>query len=272
MTVAELITYVQDHESFTVEELADAICKIEDGNLTGEVNTLIRSRFGSDVRMSIIKLVLLIRNGMSRIERHLDDIDNNIDPFMAINEAIEGVDGNDLSFNGNLYVQKTKKLATEKYVDDQISPLEEKTSVFSRDGNDDAALFRADVYANASGALKKLATEQYVNASADVADARLMGVLAGDDLLMTYGNRATSTDAGVTFEWNDLAGELGGFSGDSRGFIADEYNCIIGNATRKIWGIYDAIDYQQAIPYLVAGWQALYEEVQRLKRRLGDGI
>ena len=76
----------------------------------------------------------------------------------------------------------------------------------------------------------------------------------------------------VTFEWNDLAGELGGFSGDSRGFVADEYNRIIGNATRKIWGSYDAIDYQQAIPYLVAGWQALYAEVQRLKRRLGDGI
>ncbi len=76
----------------------------------------------------------------------------------------------------------------------------------------------------------------------------------------------------VTFEWNDLAGELGGFSGDSRGFVADEYKDIIPNATRKIWGRYDAIDYQQAIPYLVAGWQALYDEVQRLKRRLGDGI
>jgi hypothetical protein len=83
----------------------------------------------------------------------------------------------------------------------------------------------------------------------------------------------------VTFEWNEVAGELGGFSGDSRGFVADEYNRIIGNATRKIWGTYDAIDYQQAIPYLVAGWQAqqkrieaLTDEIERLKRRLGDGI
>lgn len=83
----------------------------------------------------------------------------------------------------------------------------------------------------------------------------------------------------VTFEWNEVAGELGGFSGDSRGFVADEYNRIIPNATRKIWGTYDAIDYQQAIPYLVAGWQAqqqrieaLTDEIERLKRRLGDGI
>ena len=76
----------------------------------------------------------------------------------------------------------------------------------------------------------------------------------------------------VEYEWNEKAGELGGLTGVSRGFVADEYKDIIPNATRKIWGSYDAIDYQQAIPYLVAGWQALYAEVQELKRRLGDGI
>lgn len=83
----------------------------------------------------------------------------------------------------------------------------------------------------------------------------------------------------VTFAWNEKASELGPFSGDSRGFIADEYNCIIGNATRKMWGKYDAIDYHQVIPYLVAGWQlqrrrieALAGEIEKLRRRLGDGI
>lgn len=83
----------------------------------------------------------------------------------------------------------------------------------------------------------------------------------------------------VTFAWNEKASELGPFSGDSRGFIADEYNCIIGNATRKMWGEYDAIDYHQVIPYLVAGWQlqqqrieALAGEIEKLRRRLGDGI
>lgn len=59
----------------------------------------------------------------------------------------------------------------------------------------------------------------------------------------------------VRYQWNDKAGELGHLSGVSRGFLADEYNDIIPNATRKIWGEYDAIDYLQVIPYLVAGWQ-----------------
>ena len=83
----------------------------------------------------------------------------------------------------------------------------------------------------------------------------------------------------VTFAWNEKASELGQFAGDSRGFIADEYNCIIGNATRKMWGEYDAIDYNQVIPYLVAGWQlqqrrieALTGGIEKLRRRLGDGI
>lgn len=70
----------------------------------------------------------------------------------------------------------------------------------------------------------------------------------------------------VQFTWNEKARELGGFSGDSRGFIADEYNDIIPNATRKIWGEYDAIDYIQTIPYLVAGWQA-----QNLRIRILEG-
>ena len=59
----------------------------------------------------------------------------------------------------------------------------------------------------------------------------------------------------VRYQWNDKAGELGHLSGVSRGFLADEYNDIIPNATRKIWGEYDAIDYLQVLPYLVAGWQ-----------------
>ena len=83
----------------------------------------------------------------------------------------------------------------------------------------------------------------------------------------------------VQYEWNGDAERLGGLTGVSRGFIADEYSNIIPNASRKIWGHYDAIDYNQVIPYLVAGWQAqqqtirrLEGEIETLKRRLGDGI
>ena len=70
----------------------------------------------------------------------------------------------------------------------------------------------------------------------------------------------------VEFDWNDKAAELGQLSGHSRGFIADEYLEHIPGAGRKIWGEYDAIDYNQAIPYIVAAWQA-----QNLRIRILEG-
>lgn len=70
----------------------------------------------------------------------------------------------------------------------------------------------------------------------------------------------------VTFEWNDDAARLGHLFGVARGFIADEYLKVLPNAGRKIWGDYDAIDYNQVIPYLVAGWQR-----QNLKIRTLEG-
>ena len=69
----------------------------------------------------------------------------------------------------------------------------------------------------------------------------------------------------VDFEWNEKAAELGDLSGKSRGFIADEYNNIIPNATRKIWGDFDAIDYQQAVPYLVAALQNALLRIEELE-------
>lgn len=88
----------------------------------------------------------------------------------------------------------------------------------------------------------------------------------------------------VTYRWNEKAAELGDLRGVGRGFLADEYLDILPNAGRKIWGEYDAIDYNQVIPYLVAGWQqtnlririlegeiaTLREENQRLKGGLRD--
>ena len=90
----------------------------------------------------------------------------------------------------------------------------------------------------------------------------------------------------VVYEWNDEAAKLGGLHGVGRGFIADEYLNLLPNAGRKIWGEYDAIDYEQVIPYLVAGWQQqnlrsrilesevkfLKEEIDRLNRRMRDVI
>ena len=84
----------------------------------------------------------------------------------------------------------------------------------------------------------------------------------------------------VEYDWNDDAARLGRLFGHSRGFLADEYLKIIPGAGRKIWGEYDAIDYNQTIPYLVGGWQAhnirfrilegeikiLKDEIHQLKR------
>lgn len=60
----------------------------------------------------------------------------------------------------------------------------------------------------------------------------------------------------ITFKWNALATSLDSRNtGDSVGFIADEYEGLIVNSGRDIWGKYRAIDYTKAIPYLAKGWQ-----------------
>ena len=90
----------------------------------------------------------------------------------------------------------------------------------------------------------------------------------------------------VVFQWNQNAELLseGGLKGVSRGFIADEFLDLLPNAGRKMWGNYDAICYEQVIPYLVAGWQqqnlririlegeisALREDNELLRRRLRE--
>lgn len=77
----------------------------------------------------------------------------------------------------------------------------------------------------------------------------------------------------ITYQWNDKAKELGGFEGISQGFIAQEYESIIPNSGRAIWGEYRAIDYTKAIPYIVSVEQnheqrirQLEEELNRLRR------
>ena len=185
--------------------------------------------------------------------------------------------GTDATIGGNTTIGAKTTTSTAKAL-----------SVYGRNNSTNPALNIYGVYGNNSAYLSSLYTASdglhittALNVSGNItATGNIVAGTASDrrlkDHIKTMG---ADTAIGVlkalrpvTFEWNDLAGELGGFSGDSRGFVADEYKDIIPNATRKIWGTYDAIDYQQAIPYLVAGWQALYEEVQRLKRRLGDGI
>ena len=185
--------------------------------------------------------------------------------------------GTDATIGGNTTIGAKTTTSTAKAL-----------SVYGRNNSTNPALNIYGVYGNNSAYLSSLYTASdglHITTALNVAGnitatGNIVAGTASDRRLKNHIKTMGAEQAigvlkalrPVTFEWNDLAGELGGFSGDSRGFVADEYNRIIGNATRKIWGSYDAIDYQQAIPYLVAGWQALYAEVQRLKRRLGDGI
>lgn len=192
--------------------------------------------------------------------------------------------GTDATIGGNTTIGAKTSTSTAKAL-----------SVYGRNNSTNPALNIYGVYGNNSAYLSSLYTASdglHITTALNVAGnitatGNIVAGTASDrrlkDHIKTMG---ADTAIGVlkalrpvTFEWNDLAGELGGFSGDSRGFVADEYKDIIPNATRKIWGTYDAIDYQQAIPYLVAGWQAqqqrieaLTDEIERLKRRLGDGI
>lgn len=76
----------------------------------------------------------------------------------------------------------------------------------------------------------------------------------------------------VEFEWNEKAEELseGHKTGKARGFLADEFLEVLPNAGRKIWHDYDAIEYNQVIPYLVAGYQSLKKEVEELKKEIAE--
>lgn len=61
----------------------------------------------------------------------------------------------------------------------------------------------------------------------------------------------------VSFTWNVRAEELSGGDkkGIARSFVADEFLSLLPNAGRKMWDDYDAIYTEQAVPYLVKGWQ-----------------
>lgn len=69
----------------------------------------------------------------------------------------------------------------------------------------------------------------------------------------------------ITFIWAKKATELGGFEGISQGFIAQEYESIIPNSGRVIWGEYRAIDYTKAIPFMVSVEQNHEQRIRQLE-------
>lgn len=138
------------------------------------------------------------------------------------------------------------------------------------------------VYVNADFTVNGNAYVTGESAAGTASDRRLKTDIK--DIDINESERILAALRPVTFRWNEEAERLseGRKSGVSQGFIADEYNSVIPNATRKIWGNYDAIYYEQTIPYLVGGWKqqniririlegeirALKQDLENLRRRL----
>ena len=75
----------------------------------------------------------------------------------------------------------------------------------------------------------------------------------------------------VTFAWNEIATSLSSrLQGASQGFIAQEWEKIIPNASGTMWGKYKGIDYIQTIPYLTKGWQIHETKIERLEREVKE--
>jgi hypothetical protein len=189
----------------------------------------------------------------------------------AVNRAI--ADGSGNSF-GTSYLRKDTDDTMAAHLTVGTSGSRKTLTLY---GSTSAALtiygssYYTDIYRNSSGLQlsSNIVVDGNITASGNIiagsaSDRRLKRDIKAMDINAASG--VLEALRPVQFTWNEKARELGGFSGDSRGFLADEYNDIIPNATRKIWGEYDAIDYIQTIPYLVAGWQA-----QNLRIRILEG-
>lgn len=76
----------------------------------------------------------------------------------------------------------------------------------------------------------------------------------------------------VAFTWNAKAEELSGGDkkGIARSFVADEFLSLLPNAGRKMWDEYDAIYTEQAVPYLVKGWQMHERRLSDHERRIQE--
>ena len=74
---------------------------------------------------------------------------------------------------------------------------------------------------------------------------------------------------GVEFDWNAIATEnCKDLTGHDVGLIAQEVESLIPSAIGTIWGEYKRLDYTKITPYLVEGWKAHDEEIQRLKTKI----
>ena len=228
----------------------------------------------------------------------------NVDDTMAGNLTIGASNANkSLMLYGTATISSTLDVGGNTTIGAKSTTGAAKTlTVYGRNNSTTPALTIGGVYGNNSAYVSSLYTASdglhittALNVAGNiVATGNIVAGSASDRRLKEDVRSITLQEAAdllsvlnpVVYRWNDEAAKLGGLRGIGRGFLADEYLDLLPNAGRKIWGDYDAIDYEQTIPYLVAGWQQqnlririlegeiayLKEENQRLNRRLRDVV
>lgn len=244
------------------------------------------SGYAKDILVSSNKIYL--RDGSSTLSTsYIDDTDL-VAVIGATPVARATADANNNTFSTSYLRKDTDDtMSGNLTIGGRTSTSAAKTlSVYGRNSSTNPALNIYGVYGNNSSYLSSLYTASdglHITTALNVAgniiatgnivagsasDRRLKKNIRG----ITLGEAADllSVLNPVVFEWNDKATELGRLSGVSRGFLADEYLDLIPNAGRKIWGEYDAIDYEQVIPYLVAGWQQQHLRIRELEIELEE--
>lgn len=208
--IEELIQYVADHAEDTVEDVADAIYTA-DGVITGEIVSFIRARFGPDVRTSICKLVLLIRQGMRVIEDHLDDVDTATGEIAPLNGAVEEVDTadgkKDVKFKGKVFAAENED--TSEWTDEEWGYHKLVTNaelgVYAGERAEDAknaAIASSNNYTDG----KFEDANGYTDDTVSTIKSILASFFAGNNVLWQFGQQNDLTDyRGLDFEWKEDA-------------------------------------------------------------------
>ncbi|MBO5803590.1 MAG: tail fiber domain-containing protein [Bacteroidales bacterium] len=196
----------------------------------------------------------------------------------SINLATGSISSSGASFGGNVYLRDTTGSASESY----------KLWFIRRTTTDD--YWDYGIYAQTTKGLTFFQSNQGVNTDIAWLDGNgnlyVTGGIAAryaSDIRLKEDVKTITTEVAlatimalnpITFRWNAKATELCSWlNGESQGFIAQDYEALIPNSGSEMWGEYRGIDYNRAIPYIVAMAQnhetrikQLEEELDKLKR------
>lgn len=106
--------FITDHADDTLEQLIDAIYSLT--NHDGEAKQYNEAVRGPDVKDSIVRLALLIRGMLDKTKEDISTISTEREFIDAFDEVIN-IDENDVMFDGDVYANGNKKLATSSSVE-----------------------------------------------------------------------------------------------------------------------------------------------------------